>query len=326
MNIEFCIIDKSNDIFSGSSFNNQNRLHIGFHYPRSYKTIYECINGYNQFINIYNFLTNDINNNYYYIDNNSTISYKEYIEIYNKLDITYKIIDYNEIENTIYKLNNTCNKIISVNEKYIDNFKSKEFFINELKDTLIKIDNSHIFDSINNIINYLNIKTDDIIINCTYNQLEPIIFDKYELFIILLYKKKKINNDLGVTIMDGPFYSLYPFDLSNNIYSLTSVKYGPIYISNILIEPNIIIENYDINKLINIIENDFIKYMDSFKNYFEYYGFKYAWKTKPITNCDDRSVQSNIKNNIISIYGGKITGIFEASNIVIDFLKNRSYI
>ena len=30
----------------GASKNNQNRLHLGFHYPRDIKTVYQCIDGF----------------------------------------------------------------------------------------------------------------------------------------------------------------------------------------------------------------------------------------------------------------------------------------
>ena len=35
------IFEKEKNIFLGASGFNQNRLHLGFHYPRSYKTISE---------------------------------------------------------------------------------------------------------------------------------------------------------------------------------------------------------------------------------------------------------------------------------------------
>ena len=36
---EVKIFEKEKEIFSGASGYNQNRLHLGFHYPRSYRTI-----------------------------------------------------------------------------------------------------------------------------------------------------------------------------------------------------------------------------------------------------------------------------------------------
>ena len=58
-NKEILIIDKANDFFTGSSSKNQNRLHLGFHYPRSMETIHECKYGYEQFVKKYNHCINE---------------------------------------------------------------------------------------------------------------------------------------------------------------------------------------------------------------------------------------------------------------------------
>ena len=52
---EVKIFEKEKNIFLGASGNNQNRLHRGFHYPRSFKTIQESKNGYKKFIKNFHF-------------------------------------------------------------------------------------------------------------------------------------------------------------------------------------------------------------------------------------------------------------------------------
>ena len=73
---EIILIEKNNDIFNESSYYNQNRLHLGYHYPRNYKTRNLCKNGYNKFLKKFEKLNivNKINNNYYLISNESFIS------------------------------------------------------------------------------------------------------------------------------------------------------------------------------------------------------------------------------------------------------------
>ena len=63
LGIIFKIADKNNDFFKESSSKNQNRLHLGFHYPRSYDTRQECINGYTKFVNTYPFAAKNVPNN-----------------------------------------------------------------------------------------------------------------------------------------------------------------------------------------------------------------------------------------------------------------------
>ena len=45
------ILEKNSEIFNNSSNYNQNRLHLGYHYPRCSKTRNLCVNSYHKFIN-----------------------------------------------------------------------------------------------------------------------------------------------------------------------------------------------------------------------------------------------------------------------------------
>ena len=136
---------------------------------------------------------------------------------------------------------------------------------------------------------------------------------------------KKINNTCGfdaLTIMDGPFLSLYPRDVSNNIYTLTDVEHTPLNKSNKYED----IENYRItpdeientkNKMIEKIE---IYYPD-FQTFFEYEGYFLAKKTKQISSSDSRDVTiEEIDKNVISVNCGKIYGIFDWEDYIISFL------
>ena len=62
-NANINILEKNNELFKNSSNYNQNRLHLGYHYPRSYKTRKLCIEGYYKFISKYRELVDFIDNN-----------------------------------------------------------------------------------------------------------------------------------------------------------------------------------------------------------------------------------------------------------------------
>ena len=53
MGKKFFIFEKGSEIFTQSSYKNQNRLHLGFHYARSYKTRKLCRDGHYKFIRDY---------------------------------------------------------------------------------------------------------------------------------------------------------------------------------------------------------------------------------------------------------------------------------
>ena len=93
--IDYIVYEKNSDIFNNSSFYNQNRLHLGYHYPRSGKTRILCKKYFSRFQNLG--LTKKIENNLYLISKNSLID-----------DITFKSIfsfenyNFTEIENKYF--------------------------------------------------------------------------------------------------------------------------------------------------------------------------------------------------------------------------------
>lgn len=286
LNIDIKICDLTNDFFSGSSSKNQNRLHLGFHYPRSYTTRAECKIGYNLFMNKYDFLTKEIPKNYYCIDQQSILDFETYKCIYNNFDIVSKLdidldIDYSNFQG-----------IIQVEERYIDFQKAREYFKNKLSKFLIKDYDSKQF---------------DYIIDCTYSNLTPDMF--YEDCISLVYESKK-NNDFAITVMDGPFWSLYPYDPKNNLYTLTDVSFTPF-------------KELNLNMIKSNMENKVLKYIKDFNESFEYKTYFISKKCKQINKSDDRSLIWTEKDNIIAFSGGKIGGIFAMEDILLKkFAKN----
>ena len=126
-NIEYIILDKDY-IFNGSSSKNQNRLHLGYHYPRSPETIKECIEGYHLFNYLFDKYTKDIKYNIYGIEKNSKVDYKKYKNIFSiKKD---KIISEQILKNIELEINkNIVEKTFMCDEKRINHKKIKKKFI-----------------------------------------------------------------------------------------------------------------------------------------------------------------------------------------------------
>ena len=81
---DVALLEQSKDIFSGASFYNQNRLHLGFHYPRSYITRIQSKRGYRLFVKKYPDLLRPINMNVYCISSTeSIIDFRTYCDIMN---------------------------------------------------------------------------------------------------------------------------------------------------------------------------------------------------------------------------------------------------
>lgn len=270
-------------VFSGSSFYNQNRLHLGYHYSRSFNTRNLCKNTFTQFYNDYFFVIENVKKNIYSIPiNDSLIDFKTYLKIFEDFN-THKIIEVKNLKH--------IEGSILVEEKYINPIKSKKFFQDKLHDLIVydkiskngisslKKDFDLIINATNN--NFLSIKDDTFSENCTF----------------LLYEKVKNSEFDALTLVDGKLMSIYPYDLNSNLYSLTDVEFTP--------QGNLSIEVLKIK-----MENKVLKYYDNFLNDFKYHSYVKSIKYKLKNLSDTRIPLITQTENIINCFTGKIQGIY----------------
>jgi chlorite dismutase len=321
LNLNFKMADISNDFFTGSSSKNQNRLHKGFHYARSYSTRHECIIGYNKFINAYPFAAKIVDKNYYLVDKESIIDFKTYKHIYEHENIPFTITSTPELPFEYnHELFDENGDAFLTNERFVDFNELKSYFTQELNHYLIKNYNQNKLIVTQNNINY-NGEDFDYLIDCTYSQLKynfnctstNDIF--YELCIAFLYEfQDKIQESFAFTVMDGAFFSIYPYNINKNIYSLTDVQRTPIIKTKNINEIYTLRKNIkesDINQIKTEFEINVKKYIPDFEKHFKYHDYYLAIKTKPNKNSDDRSLMyENIGEKIHRFSGGKLTGIF----------------
>ena len=90
------LFEKEKDIFLGASGNNQNRLHLGYHYPRSYVTRKQSQKYFKEFVKKYPNFSNRIDNNIYAIadDAKNITDFKTYIQIIISLHTLSKHLKY----------------------------------------------------------------------------------------------------------------------------------------------------------------------------------------------------------------------------------------
>lgn len=118
------LIEKDERIFSRSSYYNQNRLHLGYHYPRDHKTRNLCQRNYNQFCEKYKECIDHIPNNYYIISKDSIIDYNTYKSIY-----CYEDFDFDEVGEIF---TNIQGKIINTKEGVINSDRVRNYFENNM--------------------------------------------------------------------------------------------------------------------------------------------------------------------------------------------------
>jgi hypothetical protein len=283
------VLFEQNNIFSGSSFFNQNRLHLGYHYSRSYSTRLLCKSTFNRFYNQYSFLVENVKKNVYSVPlNDSLIDFNTYLKIFEDYD-THQLT-------TINCLDNIEGSVI-VDEKYINPVKAKKIFEEELKDIIQykKIDSIH------------DIKNKyDLVINATNNNFLPITKNTFfEQCIVLLYKKIKETEFDALTFVDGNLMSIYPYDFENNLYSLTDVEFTPK-------------GNMSLNYVRKNMEMKISKYYKNFLNEFQFVRFEKSIKCKIKNLSDTRVPFIEHDGNVISCFTGKIQGIY----LIEDYINN----
>jgi len=295
------LYEKNEELMTETSTKNQNRLHLGYHYARSGSTRKLCKETFFKFIEEYGFLTKEIQKNLYCVSKDSVLDFETFNKIFDDYD-THRQFD-SDIENV--------EGSILTKERYIDFNESKNFFNYELKNV------SHFkkIDSISNIKNNY-----DLVINSTNNYLNRIDSSSfYELTLTLLYRKKKNTSFDSLTIIDGNFFSIFPY--MKDIYTLTDVEHTPIEkFFNIKELENYSLSEEIIKSKINFMQSKVNKYYKDFLNDFEYENYFLATKTKHQTSSANRYPIIHKSDNVINCYTGKIQGIYPIEKYIKDLL------
>lgn len=293
-----------------SIVNNQNRLHLGYHYPRCKTTILQTINTYEQFLKEFSNCVTFSKNNIYAVHEESKVSYNDYKKIFDNFKLSHKEVCFND---DIWK-------DIKNKKHFSGAIRTKEGIINCQK--LVMNLMSNIYNH-KNISIYCNQKiTDDkfekikknydYVINCTYNEpfigMKKTIETKEEACLIAVIRDKRYK-DFGFTIMDGPFCSLYP--VNKEVFSLSSVLHTP----------------YD-SKINSFCLDDRLKnIIDHGKEYFYLENSSlidfYHGKKKKIKNdhYDERYSFTTKEENVISIFSGKISSVIETYSEILNEIK-----
>ena len=267
-NIKIDIFEKNNKLIQEAGKNNQHKLHLGFHYPRSTDTIKQVTKGSKKFKEEFKKFIFFPKTNLYLIHKNSLVNAEKFYKIFKKLKI--KITKYDLTKINILKNHKDYLGAFKVNEGVIQFKKLNNFLIRKIKKNnniflnknIIKINSKKgkVLDQYNRIYDGY-----DYIINCTYTNpnmgIKNKIKIKYE-FAGMVTFKNLINKVLGITIMDGKFVTLYPRDKKN--FSLSSVRYTPIKKFNRIKDLYKFQKNFkDVKKKnLNLILNDALKYFN----------------------------------------------------------------
>jgi hypothetical protein len=236
--LNVCVVELSDHVFGRASCINQARVHQGYHYPRSLSTAKTSAQYFNRFVKDFGAAINNKFNKIYAISNRSSYtSNRQFLKFCEFCHIPAKSIDpslyFNpktvegayETEEFAFDPNLVKEILLDKNKK----FKNITYLFNE---QLINVQEEKPCYSLE-FSSGLRIKTQGVF-NCTYASVNQILdlfgfdlFDiKYEICEVALCRVNSSLQNLGITMMDGPFFSIMPYG-KNVLHTLTAVEFTP---------------------------------------------------------------------------------------------------
>lgn len=344
--LKIAIIEPDSKPFLRASYVNQARVHNGYHYPRSLATAACSHHYYERFVSDFKFSINNQFKKIYAISKNlsyTTVSnFEQFCNAAN--------IEHTEVSTKSFFNSGLIEATYLTKEYSFDAKKISDFLMSKLENQ-----NSIDFFWGQFGTDYENNKTDikiklnsgktlitNKLINSTYasiNQVlkalnEPMFGVKYELTEICLCTPSKELSPYGITVMDGPFFSVMPFGLSGD-FSLSSVDHTPHYTSkddlptfscqklstscshvkldnclNCNFRPS---SNWD---SMNQLLQKYLKkeYNVSFKK--SLFTIKTILKGSETTDSRPTLLRTNSYGNVISILSGKINTIYDLDGYI----------
>jgi hypothetical protein len=343
---KICILEYDSKLFQRASFINQARVHNGYHYPRSLSTALKSAHYYNRFVKDYFFAINKSFEKIYAISNNFSYASAENFEKFCfAADIPCTPINHNK-----YFKKGMVEEAYLTDEYSLDSNKLSEYFIDIINNSR-NIDvhfsarlNSVHKDGDNYFIRLNNYEIiSPFVLNSTYGSVNQVLnlfgFEMlnvvYELAEISLCNVTKNIENSGITVMDGPFFSVMPFGLTG-FHSLSAVHHTPHLTCDSKL-PNFNCQSVNLNCTENTLENcNFcIAKPKSSWNSMNQVAMKYLkddikidyvkslFAVKPILKSSELSdsrptiIKNYSKNpTFISVLSGKVNTIYDLDEVI----------
>jgi len=334
------LVEQEDELLNRASKNNQARAHNGYHYPRSLLTAYSSRQNFPQFVKDWKSCIDSSFTKIYAIGSNgSKVNSSYFSRFANTIEA-----DIIEADPTIKRLFNTrlVDKVFEVKE-YAFNVNSLRYLINSaLKSHSIEIQLSTEVNAINKTHKGLYecclndfMVTSNFIFNCSYSRLNQFFklkrILKHEITEICLTTIASPLVGIGVTIMDGPFFSYMPFP-SESMYSLSHVRYTPHFSwtekNNEIQNPYEILNDYAKPTNFEYMKRDAQRFLPCLQE-IELQKSFFEVKTVLVENeiDDGRPILIDIPFNdhtFFSILGGKLDNIYDILKELNNYIPNKS--
>ncbi len=234
---DIVVIEKEPDVMLRASYNNQARVHNGYHYPRSVLTALRSRVNLPIFSKEYkSAMVKDFVKYYGVATNFSKVSARQFLRFYQRIGAEITVSE----EGLEYFNPKLIEEVFKVQEHAFNANILKQILIKKLAGLDISVHTNEKVDRIYKKGQHIMVVTNkaeyeaDHVLNTTYSSINivnknsglPVIPFKHELTEMCLVRVPTELDKKAFTIMCGPFFSLMPFP-DKGLYSLSHVRYTP---------------------------------------------------------------------------------------------------
>lgn len=308
-------------IFAAASGHNQDRIHQGFHYPRSHKTRSEIAYCHDRFVNQYPVC--DVANNLYAVANSSLIDFQTYQTICSSIRLTDEDVrhtyrpDFISVDPESYGMCNVEGALLTT-ETVVDTPAAARTF-RMLLGKHLRIANvmpeSHP--------HYVTVDGEnfDVCLNCTNLRIPcPQLPTFYEAAMVLEVRGPAHNPSL--TIMDGPTFPALLGTPEPGIYTLSAVHLTAMHKCSSFEEAQHYLNGVNWSQRAPAFMDAMEHFRPGFRGEFIPVGARLAVRTKPVNATDSRECLTHVDGRIMTVSCGKFASVYVAQERVEEWLKN----
>lgn len=238
------LVEREHELFTRASFNNQARVHNGYHYPRNFITAYRSRKNFPVFVQSHSYaVKQDFIKVYAIAKQNSKVTAKQFLRFCHEVGAEIEPAP-KDIQNLFQ--NRLIDEAFLVKEYVFDIRSLANWAQHELCNAKIDIVlNMRInkinrfksgelcayYEDINGVTKHFMARY---LFNCTYSGINQFSGEfpgtqinlTHEITEMALLQIPGELENLGITVMDGPFFSLMPFP-AKNLHTLSHVRYTP---------------------------------------------------------------------------------------------------
>lgn len=288
-------------LFCGASGANPARLHLGFHYPRSKLTRAACQEQHTAFMRAYGHLTRAIPVNLYAVASDSS-----HVDFGNYVQTLRGELEFLTVERPLHDFGlEEVEGAMQTAERHIVIREARDYFAALLAERV------HLRQAAPDTADWAAT------IDCTFCARDGLNIDRYEPCVTTVLQGP---TDRAVTIMDGPFPSIYPWDEMDGLSSLTSALHTPLAKCKTYEEAKSVIASTDagtVRARADAMRRHMGEFWPESLERYRIVDNMLAIRAMPASGADARLVDL-VKTgpSTIRIRAGKIVSIFHAEQLV----------